>query len=119
MDLYARDKKLRAALGGGDECRRRFGAETAKKLRLRVAALLAAESLADFWPASSPPERCQELQGSRTGVFSMVIKHPYSLLFRPVSDNEPDDHCEEHSDERRRWEGITEIELLAIEDTHA
>ncbi len=114
MELHARDKELRAALDSEGECKRWYGAEMTKKLRLRLVALQAAESLADFWPPKSGPERCHELIGDRRGIFSMNVKQPYRLLFRPVG---ADEH-EPSPDERRRWMSITEIELLAIEDTH-
>lgn len=84
----------------------------AKKLQLRIAALRAAESLADFWPPKSGPERCHELKGERTGTFSVDLKQPYRLLFRPA--DEPDGNL----GEQQRWNLITGIELLGIEDTH-
>lgn len=114
MELHARNKKLRAALDSDEECNRRFGTDMTKKLRLRVTELQAAESLADFWPPKSGPERCHELKGDRAGIFSMDVKQPYRLLFRPVV---ADEH-EDRSDEGLRWKSITEIELLSIEDTH-
>ncbi len=42
---------------------REYGVNMAKKLALRLAALYAADSLADFWPPNSGPERCHELKG--------------------------------------------------------
>lgn len=114
MEILSRDKALRAVLANEAECGRRFGAEMSKKILRRLAALRAAVSLADFWPPKSGPERCHELKGSRAGVFSMDVKQPYRLLFRPIETSAPADR----SDEQQRWEAITTIELLTIEDTH-
>jgi plasmid maintenance system killer protein len=114
MEIYANDKDLRAALGDQDAAKRRFGAAMAKKLQLRLEALTAAESLADFWPPKSGPERCHELKGNRNGLFSVDVKQPYRLLFKPIEAAPPDDRA----DEQQRWRSITAIELLAIEDTH-
>jgi len=112
LDLFARSRKLRSAIEDDDTCRRRYGPEMAKKIMLRVAALRAAESLADFWPPLSPPERCHALKGDRAGTFSVDVKQPYRLLFTPT------DEPEESVGEQERWQLITSIELLGIEDTH-
>lgn len=112
MDISTRDRKLRSAIEDDDACKRLFGSEMAKKIQLRMAALLAAESLAAFWPPKSGPERCHELKGDRAGTFSIDVKQPYRLLFRPA--DEPDHTL----DQQRRWQMITGIELLGIEDTH-
>jgi|SRR3954469_25394503 len=114
MEIHTRNKDIRAALDDEAVGRRRFGADMAKKLSLRVQALRAAESLADFWPPKSGPERCHELKGELGGTFSIDLKQPYRLLFRPVEAQEATDR----SDERERWKSITAIELLTIEDTH-
>jgi len=114
MDIYTRDKDLRAALDDDAACRRRFGADMAKKFSLRIQALRAAESLADFWPPKSGPERCHELKGDLGGTFSIDLKQPYRLLFSAIEAEESADR----SDEQERWKSITAIELLTIEDTH-
>lgn len=93
---------------------KRFGKEMARKIRARMEVLAAAESLADFWPPSSGPERCHELKGDRAGTFSMDLKHPYRLLFVPVEEEPPKDR----SDELKHWGAITAIEVVSIEDTH-
>ena len=114
VQLSTKNKGLRAALESEVACRRHFGAAMCKKLQLRLAALKAARSLADFWPPKSGPERCHELKGRAAGVFSMDVKQPYRLLFTSVEDEAPTDR----SDERARWEAIQAVELLTIEDTH-
>ena len=114
VDILSRNKRLRAALEGEDSCRRHFGAEMCKKLMLRIAALRAADSLAVFWPPKSGPERCHELSGAEVGTFSIDVKQPYRLLFKPV---EPEKRAD-RADERDRWNAITAVELLTVEDTH-
>jgi plasmid maintenance system killer protein len=86
----------------------------AKKIRLQMAAIQAAESLADFWPPSSGPERCHELIGNLAGTFSIDLKQPYRLLFEPI---DPADVVRP-SDERERWWTIKAIRIKGIEDTH-
>jgi plasmid maintenance system killer protein len=115
MELNANDNELRRALEDEAFCRRRYGLEMTKKLRLRLDALLAAESLADFWPPKSGPERCHELKGDRAGTFSIDLKQPYRLLFVPGSNTQP---RADESDEQQWWKAIVSINILAIEDTH-
>jgi plasmid maintenance system killer protein len=114
MEIFIGDGNLRSALEDDDACRRRFGADMAKKIKLRIAALRAADSLADFWPPKSGPERCHELKGNRTGTFSIDVKQPYRLLFKPAEELPELDP----PDEQQRWQLITGVELLGIEDTH-
>jgi proteic killer suppression protein len=114
MEIYVGDNKLRKAIESEVECRRQYGADMAKKLTLRLAALRAAESLIDFWPPNSGPERCHELKGDLAGTFSVDLKQPYRLLFKPGAARLTGDFA----DEQQRWKSITSIEILAIEDTH-
>src|SRR5437870_12359583 len=91
MDIDVRDNKLRRAIEDETACRRQYGSNMAEKLALRLAALRAAESLADFWPPKSGPERCHELSGDRAGTFSVDLKQPYRLLFKPSGETQPSD----------------------------
>jgi proteic killer suppression protein len=113
MELHA-GRELRDALGNERARTRRYGAAMAKKLKLRLDALRAAESLADFWPPNSGPERCHELKGDGAGVFSMDLKQPYRLLFKPIEAEPPRDRA----NEQERWRAISAVELLTVEDTH-
>src|ERR1700691_5828937 len=111
MDIYVTDNNLRGAITDEGDCRRQYGADTAKKVTLRLASLRAADSLADFWPPKSGPERCHELKGDLKGTFSVDLNQPYRLLFRATK--EPN-----VTDEQQRWKSITSIDVTAIEDTH-
>src|SRR5437016_11785614 len=109
MDLFISDKKLRRAFDDGT-LDRRYGTEMAKKITLRLTALRAAESLGDFWPPNSGPERCHELKGNRAGTFSVDLKQPYRLLFSAIEATVPTDR----SNEQERWKSITSIDIFAI-----
>jgi plasmid maintenance system killer protein len=113
MDIVISDKRLRKVVHDDAACWRQYGVDMAKKVALRLASLRAAESLADFWPPKSGPERCHELKGERKGTFSVYLKQPYRLLFQ--STNEA---AEGDAEEQQRWQSITSIDILAIEDTH-
>jgi plasmid maintenance system killer protein len=111
MEIFISDKRLGKVIDDDVACRRQYGADMAKKLALRLASLRAADSLADFWPPKSGPERCHELKGDRKGTFSVDLNQPYRLLFQATQ--EPN-----IADEQERWKSITSIDITAIEDTH-
>jgi plasmid maintenance system killer protein len=114
------DKKLKRALENDKERQKRFGHDMAKKIQLRVSALTAAESLGDFWPPLSPPERCHELKADLDGYFSMDVVHPYRLLFKAL-DNPSNTSVQlelELLDQKQRWQSIKSIIITGIEDTH-
>lgn len=114
MEVFAKGKKLKAALKDESACERYYGTAMCRKLKIRIATLRAAESLATFWPPKSGPERCHELKGGSVGTFSIDLAQPYRLLFEPVEELPPEDRA----NEQERWDTITEVNLIAIEDTH-
>jgi plasmid maintenance system killer protein len=114
MQIAVPDNKLRATLQDEKLVRKRFGADMAKKLFLRLNALGAADSLATFYPPKCGPERCHELIGNLAGFFSMDVKQPYRLLFKPTEDFPKSNYATE----LERWKAITSIAIQGIEDTH-
>lgn len=114
MHVEIKDKKLKRAIEDDAELKRRYGVEMTKKIRLRMTALVAAESLAVFWPPNSRPERCHELIGDYAGIFSMDLNQPYRLLFEPLDESKELDP----EDQKQRWESIKSIVIVGIEDTH-
>src|SRR5438309_2851012 len=113
MEVFISDKKLCRAIEDGS-LSGRYGAVMAKKILLRLDGFRAADSLADFWPPKSGPERCHELVGELAGTFTVDVKQPYRLLFKSVEKDPPKDR----TDEQKRWESITSIEVYSVENTH-
>ncbi len=100
----------------GTALEKEHGTLRAKKIRIRMTELRAAECLKDFWPPKSPPTRCHELNlGKRRGKyhFSVDLDHPYRLIFIPDYDVMPI-----LEDGGLDWSQITAIKILGIEDTH-
>lgn len=114
MEILISDQKLRSILEDDKERKRHFGTDMAKKIQMRMAALAAAEALVDFWPPSSGPERCHELKADLAATFSIDLKQPYRLLFKPT---DPDNSLATN-DEKARWAAIKSIIIAGIEDTH-
>ena len=136
MELVVPNKKLREALEDFASAKRQYGQDMAKKLHLRRDALLAADSLADFWPPMKKPERVHELIGDLKGLFSIDLKQPQRLLFKPIDeapspqppDIEPASPSPQKGatnvkapvppDELTRWKTIRKLEIVRVEDTH-
>jgi plasmid maintenance system killer protein len=115
MEVAIPNNRLRRDIEEDAARTKRFGKDMAHKIALRMAALEAAESLADFWPPHSGPERVHELKkGDLLGTFSIDLKHPFRLLFS--ADNVQKKKSGE--DEKKRWESIKSIEIISVEDTH-
>jgi plasmid maintenance system killer protein len=121
MEIEISDNSLRKALEDDRKRVRKFGPDIAAKIAIRMTSLLAAKTLADLWPPFKLPERCHELKGTRKGVFSIDLKHPFRLLFRPINTESNPERPDSDSaaDEQERWKNIREIEVIGIEDTHA
>lgn len=59
------------------------------------------------------PGRCHELTGDRAGQLSLDLDHPSRLIFIPANDPIP-----RKEDGGLDWSKVTEVKILAIEDTH-
>lgn len=88
-----------------------MGAKGGRKLQQRMLELSAADNLADI--SRLPPARCHELSGDRAGQLSVDLDHPYRLLFGVSNNPRP-----ERESGGLDWEGVTEIIILEIADTH-
>jgi plasmid maintenance system killer protein len=99
MNITFRTKKLQKAFNEGAQLEKLQGALRAKKIRVRMKELRAAETLMDFWPPKSPPARCHELhRGQRSGQLSVDLDYPYRLIFVP-------NHAPYRSVKKEDWTG--------------
>lgn len=113
MEIRIPKRKLKLALEDDALCQKQFGKAMARFIRLRIDALYAAESLLDFWPPKSKPERVHELSGKQLGLFTVDLQQPYRLIFKPISDTSLDSLVG-----KDLWQLIKKIEIVGIEDTH-
>ncbi len=81
MDLSFKSKKLAKVLHEEALLRKTYGVANAARIRVRLAVLAAAATLAEV-PAARP-ERCHRLLGQREGCFAVDILQPYRLVFEP------------------------------------
>ncbi|MCP4401749.1 MAG: killer suppression protein [bacterium] len=111
MDIVFKTKKLQKICNNYKLLQKEFGQEQAKKIRLRLDDLRAAECLLDISPF--PPSRRHELVGNMKGKFSVDVKHPYRLILEPVTQPPP-----LKDDGGIDLEQVIVIRILGVEDTH-
>ena len=87
-----------------------WGQEQAKRLRLRLDNLHAAEHLGVL---RALPGRCHELKGARAGQLSLDLVHPYRLIFEPADNPVP-----EKEDGGLDWDRVRSVRIIGVEDTH-
>lgn len=110
MRIYFESSKLQQECSKVLEMRKAFGVLQSKKIQQRLWELSEAETLSEV--SHLPPPRCHELM-NRAGMFSVDLKHPFRLLFIPAHEPIP-----RRSDGGIDRELVTEIIVVAIEDTH-
>jgi len=110
MIIYFKTKKLQKQCSESKSMSKEFGAFLSAKLKQRLMELQAANTLRDV--SHLPPPRCHELV-NQGGVFSVGLIYPMRLLFIPAHDPFPT-----LSDGGIDQSLVTEITILAIEDTH-
>lgn len=112
MIILFKTKKLQKQCSKSAEAINKLGPKCGMKLMQRMMELAAAETL--VYISRVPPARCHELTGNRKGQLSVDLEHPYRLLFIPAHDPAP----EHHEGGLVYWAAVTEIEIIAIADTH-
>lgn len=113
MDICFASAKLEKECNDERLLNRRHGTVRAAKLRSRLSVLREAKALSELGRPYAGPHRCHELNGQRTGQFSVDLDHPYRLVF--VSANDP---VPTRTEGGLDWARITAIKILGIEDTH-
>ncbi len=80
MEIEFATKSLQKVACDPKALRRKYGA-SADRIMLRLNQLMAYPTLADA--PSIGLGRCHELKGDLKGHFTVDLKHPYRLLFKP------------------------------------
>lgn len=111
MNISFKTRKLQKTCSESAQARKHLGAKGGRKLQQRMMELKAAVDLSDI--SRLPPARCHELTGDRAGQLSVDLEHPYRLLFIVANNPRP-----ELKSGGLDWEGVTEIEIIEIADTH-
>ena len=104
MVILFNDDALRKLCEDEKAAKRKFGKDSAKKLRARLADLRAVQTVQDLIAGKPHP-----LRGDRTGEFSLTLHGGHRLVF--VSANEP---VPETADGTVDWARVTELLVTSI-----
>ena len=110
MDILFKKKRLAKRMASKREMVKAYGTGTARKVRLRLDQLRAADHLGQM---RYLPGRCHELTGDRKGEIAIDLDGPNRLLFEPADDPPPT-----KDDGGLDWEKVTAISILGVEDYH-
>ncbi len=110
MEIQFSSKKLEKTFNSERLLKKEYG-EQARKIRLRMAVLKSASSLAMV--PTSKPDRRHELSAERKGTFAVDLKHPFRLIFEPSEKTVP-----RKEDGGIDLEKVLSITILKVEDYH-
>lgn len=108
MEITFGDRKLQKLCEQQDLAERKLGAKCAKKLRTRLADLVAASCVTELVAGRPHP-----LKGDRAGEFAVDLEGAKRLVFKP--DNDPIPFTEDGSID---WSKVTATCIVFIGDYH-
>lgn len=111
MHIEFKTKTLEINLCTEHEMRKAYGDDRAKKIRIRMGMLAAANNLAEI--PHRPSFRRHELKGSRAGQYGIDINENFRLILEPNHTPVPVKPDGGHDLNR-----ITSVRILGVEDYH-
>jgi proteic killer suppression protein len=108
MEISFKDKKLKELCEQESVAQRELGKNMARKLKARLADLIAAANVTELQAGRPHP-----LKGDRAGQFALDLVHPQRLVFEPAHETTP--HLE---DDGIDWSQVTQICIIWIGDYH-
>jgi len=111
MNINFATQKLTKIFNSEKLLLKEYGSENSKIIIRRMMVLYAAPTLEDV--SHRPPERRHELKGARKGKFTVDLKQPYRLIFKP--NHRPMPKKDDGGIDIKRVKAIT---ILGVEDYH-
>lgn len=108
MEISFADAKLESVCKDSRLATKVLGAQSAKKLQLRLAELFAAESAKELIAGRPHP-----LAHDRVGQFAVDLHGGYRLIFKPATQPPP-----RLPDGGIDWSNVSEITIIEIGDYH-
>ena len=108
MDILFTGDDLERLCSNRREQNKRLGSKGAKKLRTRLADLMAASTVTDLVAGRPHP-----LKGDRAGQFAVDLDGGRRLVFKPAHEPIP-----QRDDGSVAWEQVTAVRVVFIGDYH-
>ncbi len=113
MEVTFKSKKLWKTCNSEALLQKEFGKSCARKIRIRLDDLAAAETLQAFGLPNPLSGRCHELIGDRKGQLSLDLEHPLRLIFEPAGED-----FRKKEDGGLDWNTVKAVNIIEVEDTH-
>jgi proteic killer suppression protein len=110
MQIRFQTRKTEKIFNSARKLQKEYGADRAKKIKLRMAVLRSAVNLAEV--PQQKPDRRHRLKGDREEQFAVDLVHPWRLIFKPL---DPVPVLESGEVDLSK---VTEIVILSVEDYH-
>lgn len=110
MNIHFNDREFWETCNNNKLLIKKYGKAQAKKIRIRLDDITAAETLEDLGKIYP---RCHELKGNRLGQISLDLVGQWRLIFIPF-DNPPASKPDGGID----WKRVKTVKIIGIEDTH-
>ncbi|MEA5616378.1 killer suppression protein [Cronbergia sp. UHCC 0137] len=110
MDIVFQSDTFREECNNQRLLVKKHGADRAKRIRIRLDDLYAANVLEDMRNCRG---RCHELLYDRAGQLSLDLDHPYRLIFELADEPIPT-----KSDGGLDWGKVTAVRIIGVENTH-
>ena len=111
MNINFVTQKLTKTFNSEKLLRKEYGSENARIIMRRMMVLRAAPTLENV--SHRTPERRHELKGTTKGKFTVDLKQPYRLIFKP--NHRPLPKKDDGGIDIKR---VTAITILGVEDYH-
>jgi len=108
LEVRYKDKKIRELCEKQAVAEKKLGADSARKLKVRLVALEAAARVTDLVAGNPHP-----LKGDRLGQFALDLAGGWRLVFSP--DHDP---CPTRPDGSIEWSQVTIVSIEYIGDYH-
>jgi proteic killer suppression protein len=108
MEIDYKDKKLKALCEQEKLAQRELGKQMARKLKARLADLMAASSVTELCAGRPHP-----LTGDRSGQYALDLVQPKRLVFEPDHDPVP-----KTEDGGIDWSRVTRVCIIWMGDYH-
>jgi proteic killer suppression protein len=107
VDIYFASKKLEKLCSDSREAVKVLGADSARKLRTRLADLQVADTVSELVAGRPHP-----LTGNRAGQFALDLAGGQRLVFQPKGAGSP------KASTALDWKRVTAVEIMFIGDYH-
>lgn len=108
LEIFFKDNKLKAFCEQRDVAIKKVGAVCARKLRTRLADMLAVNAVSELTAGNPHP-----LHGERAGQFALDLEGGFRLVFEPAHDPAP-----RKIDGGIDWAKISRVRIIFIGDYH-